>query len=165
MKLLNTTIISILLTMLINSIALSAPPGISNENTDKTIILTLKLAGTEYRILDVNIIDERLPTRLVHNDDSNNIDFNFENDQGVIMGKGSITNPNILRGILNEHNNDLPHSQEQLTDSTFILRYPYSEGMQILKLIDVNTGKQANSGRSLNQSTTTDVNLDFSNML
>ena len=164
MKILNTTIISFLIIMLNNSIALSAPPGISNENTDKTIILTLKLAGTEYRILDVNIINERLPSRHVHND-SNNINFNFENNQGVIMGKGSITNPNILRGILNEHNNDLPHSQEQLTDSTFILRYPYSEGMQILKLIDVNTGKQANSGRSLNQSTTTDVNLDFSNML
>lgn len=164
MKILNTTIISFLIIMLNNSIALSAPPGISNENTDKTIILTLKLAGTEYRILDVNIINERLPSRHVHND-SNNINFNFENNQGVIMGKGSITNPNILRGILNEHNNDLPHSQEKLTDSTFTLRFPYSEGMKILKLIDVNTGKQANSGRSLNQSTTTDVNLDFSNML
>jgi len=143
----------------------SAPPEVNVKNSEKTLILTLEYKDYIYEVVDANIVNERLPVRHANSHEAELLRFHIKSSKGDVLGGGEISKPNILRGVLSENNQDLSHSEESLSQATFVVRYPFVEGMKVLGIIDGNNANQARSGRSLSQPASNSNDLDFSKML
>ncbi len=149
-KKLATLLFTCLIGTFISTVSISAPPSVSKYNSDKTLMLTLQYSNNNYKVIAAKILNEKLPARFTNQHSQDLLNFNLKNQHGDILGEGNIANPNILRGVLAEFDNGLAHSEKSLEKSTFIVRFPYVEGMQVLGLLDqVTQDQQGPTGRSL----------------
>ncbi len=150
--------------VLLSAASLSAPPEVKSQESNKTLILTLQYSHNEYEVLNARILNEKLPARFQNGAQADLLAFNLKNGKGQILGQGKIANPHVLRSILQEHNNEEPHGEKTLQDSTFIVRFPYIEGMQILGLLEPSQTSPSRA-RSGTLPAPLTRNLSFSNLL
>ncbi len=148
----------------ISAVSLSAPPEEALQNSNKTLMLTLQFKQNDYTVLAAQVIDQKLPARYVNPQQADLLEFHLKNLQGDILGQGKIANPHVLRGVLHEHENGEPHGQQILDDSTFVVRFPYVEGMHVLGLLQ-DSLQNGIQGRSSNQPAPITRNILFSNHL
>jgi len=149
---------------LLSAASLSAPPEVKGQDSNKTLILTLQYSHNEYEVLNARVLNEKIPARFQNGAQADLLAFNLKNGQGQILGQGKIANPHVLRGILQEHNNEQSHDEKTLQDSTFMVRFPYIEGMQVLGLLEPS---QPSSSRARSGTLPAPLthNLSFSNLL
>jgi len=115
-----------------------AQAGISQSSAaeeEKTLMLKIEYVNESYEVMDAWLVAGKLPERKSVNSNGEDLVFTLENKQGDLLGQGRMTNPAILRGVLAEKYDGVAHSEERQPQAIFILRYPYSEGMQILSLM------------------------------
>ena len=150
--------------VLLSAMSLSAPPEIKIQNSHKTLILTLQYSHNEYEVLNARVLNEKIPARFLNGAKADLLAFHLKNSLGQILGQGKITNPHVLRGILQEHHNEQTHGEKTLQDSTFMVRFPYVEGMQVLGLLEPS---QPSSSRARSGTLPAPLthNLSFSNLL
>ncbi len=161
---LTTLVLTTVSATLISTISLSAPPQVKEQDSYKTLILTLQYAHDNYEVLNAQVINEKLPARHVNATDNELLNFHLKNLQGDILGQGKIANPHVLRGVLEEHGSDQAHGQQTLQHSTFVVRFPYVQGMQVLGLLEPSKASTLR-GRSSTLPAPITRNLLFSNML
>mgnify|MGYP000709067838 CR=1 FL=1 len=139
--------LSTLSAFFISAVSVSAPPEMASQTSNKTLMLTLQFKQGDYTVLDAQIMNEKLPALYVNPQHTDLLEFNLKNLQGDILGQGKIVNPHVLRGVLHEYENSEPHGQQTLDDSTFVVRFPYVEGMHVLGVLQdsLQNGVQARS--------------------
>ena len=127
--------LSTLSAFFISAVSLSAPPEVAVQTSNKTLILTLQFKQGDYSVLDAQVINQKLPALYVNPQQADLLEFNLKNLQGDILGQGKIVNPHVLRGVLHEHETGESHGQQTLDNSTFVVRFPYVEGMHVLGVL------------------------------
>lgn len=139
MKMFQTMVLLFVLTLL-TQIGFTAPPAVS-ENIKpqnallKTLMLKVSYEQGHYEIIDAWLVDGQFKLKK-GNKNKDSILFDLKNKQKESLGSGSVQNPNILRGIFEEHSTSSPHDEQEIAGE-FIVRFPYEEGMEILTLIPV----------------------------
>ena len=145
--------------LIVSSLVNAAPPG--EQSKAKTLILTIQNDMGAYQVLDAQVIVGDIPARKNMDKEEVALLFYLKDQHGSILGKGETGISSLIRGVLEEGDYDGHHHGEYKQEkSTFVLRYPYEQGMEIISLIEKSDGPQArNAGAVPAQQ------LDFSSKL
>lgn len=117
-------------------VALVTSNCVSADN--RTLILTLRSQGGVYEVLDAQVVDRAIPPRVALVERRDDLHFQFKDNNGRMLGQGRISNPAPLRDVNSIDNKD-QHTEIQQSDTVFVLRYPYAEGMNVLSMLKSNT--------------------------
>ncbi|NRB40745.1 MAG: hypothetical protein HRU20_20125 [Pseudomonadales bacterium] len=169
-------LLNVLCSTLFSVSVFAAPPEVSSQQeksaapieseANKTLMLQVAYSDNSYHIIDAWVLNEKLPETKSISTNAQDLVFILKNQSGEMMGQGRINNPNILRGILAEEYDGESHSQQALQESVFVLRYPYTEGMQVLSLMKAeNLINQFSSRGKNNAKTAASIELNFSSQL
>jgi hypothetical protein len=102
---------------------------------DRTLILTLRGHDGVYEVIDAQIVDRVIPPRIARLERRDDLHFQLKDNNGNLLGQGSISNPVALRDVHSMDGKE-QHTEIQQRDAVFVLRYPYDEGMSVLSMIN-----------------------------
>lgn len=148
MKTLFIQLLLSLLTILNAQHALSQPPGFS-KNEDKTLIITLRYSDDRYQVMNASVVNGNIPTKANHHLESGDLSVSFNTKDGEKISESMIENPFILRGILSNIESHEGHQTQVTSESTFVIRAPYQQGVEVMNIIKKENTIQ---GRSLTPS-------------
>ena len=150
-------IISFALLWMLSNLVIAAPSDLSAQ--DKTLILTIQFNMGEYEVLDAKVVDGKISPRKTMAQDEAQLLFYLKDQHGFVMGQGQLDNPNTLRGVF-APGEEQAHGEYQQTQSVFVVRYPYQQGMEVIALIE-----ESNQPMSRSASAVPVQHFNFSQLL
>lgn len=150
-------IISFVLLWMLSNLLIAAPSDLRTQ--DKTLILTIQFNMGEYEVLNAKVVDGKIPSRKTMAQDEVQLLFYLKNEHGFVLGQGQVDNPNTLRGVFAQ-GEEQAHGEYQQMQSVFVVRYPYQQGMEVIALIE-----ESNQTMARSASTVPAQQLNFSQLL
>lgn len=143
--------------LIVSSLVNAAPPGVKAKS--QTLILTIENNMGSYQVLEAQVVSGNIPPRKIIGEQERGLLFYLKDQHGYVLGQGSLSVSNSIRGVL-EKGSDHQHGEYEQDKSVFVLRYPYEQGMEIISLIEQSSASMARSmGAAPSQQ------LDFSSKL
>lgn len=100
----------------------------------KTLMLKLEVSDSTYRLLDAWLIPRAFPaTATLNAPDGGALNWEISSGSGVILAKGIIPDPQVVRAHFAE-SNKFSHNQSRSEKTTVVIRAPYIKEMQKLSI-------------------------------
>lgn len=134
-----------LLFVLLTSLnAFSAPVGESFTTNKQTLLLTISYENSAFHIDDAQVINGVFASTPEGDRLANTLTYKIANGQGGTVYNGTLIDPKILRGVLDEQGTE-GHEYLSQQQTTFMIRLPYHREMEALILSYQKAGPSSRS--------------------
>jgi len=133
---------------------------------DGTILIEVSYKGEEYNITRAWKVEKEFPSTVgTFSDSEEDIIIKLKDSNGTVIEKLRVENPRMVRGILSEESTEGGHENFLNKEGSFILRYPYHEGLKYLNIINVKEKKSKLNKQCKVMGVKENIDLEFASFL